>query len=367
MKSYFDAQPEAWGISFAAPTSYWYLRWFDIGRMMQHVNWVNLMTYDLHGSWDNETSYIGPYAYAHTNLTEIETALDLLWRNGVDSSQVNLGIGFYGRSFQLDDPSCTTPGCLQKGPGNPGPCTGTGGYLSYAEIEAIREEYKLDSYHDEEAAVKYIAWGRDQWIAFDDRDTLKQKIDFASSKGLGGFMIWAVDLDTNKWDALDALLQPDGLGKFADVNGVRGQVGFGEWQEQGAQCHLGECSANPTCRSGYISQKQSIRCSGNARERRHICCDIGAAPDPDTCRWVGTLGILTGFTCNLKCSDSEILVVESGWYYEEEEGGSGDAACLLGGEAKYCCEKVCPLPIVLQEQESIGGRELGANSVSHLD
>lgn len=30
-----------------APTSYWYLRWFDIGDMMQYVNWVNLMTYDL--------------------------------------------------------------------------------------------------------------------------------------------------------------------------------------------------------------------------------------------------------------------------------------------------------------------------------
>ena len=222
--------------------------------MVQHVSRVNLMTYDLQVSWDNDTSYIGPYAYAHTNLTEIQTALDLLWRNGVDSTQVNLGIGFYGRSFQLEDPSCVTPGCLQKGPGNSGPCTGIEGYLSYAETDAIREEYNLQAEHDEETAVKYIAWGKDQWIAFDDRETLKRNIDFASSHCLGGFMIWAVDLDTSKWDALDALLQPDGLGKFADVNGVRGSVGFGEWQAQGSQCHLGECSSSPSCRTGFVKQ-----------------------------------------------------------------------------------------------------------------
>src|SRR5688572_4622238 len=78
MREYFDKQPEDWGISFAAPTSYWYLRWFHIEPMMNHVNWVNLMTYDLHGSWDNDTSYIGPYVYAHTNLTEIDVALNLL-------------------------------------------------------------------------------------------------------------------------------------------------------------------------------------------------------------------------------------------------------------------------------------------------
>jgi chitinase len=35
------------GLSFTAPTSYWYLQHFDIGQMYQYVNWINLMTYDL--------------------------------------------------------------------------------------------------------------------------------------------------------------------------------------------------------------------------------------------------------------------------------------------------------------------------------
>ncbi len=63
----------------------------------KHVDFVNLMTYDLFGSWDADSNWIGPHVYGHTNLTVIKEALNLLWRNGVPANQVNLGIGFYGR------------------------------------------------------------------------------------------------------------------------------------------------------------------------------------------------------------------------------------------------------------------------------
>jgi chitinase len=45
--TYFRTQHTGFGLSFTAPTSYWYLRWFDIGKMSNYVNWINLMTYDL--------------------------------------------------------------------------------------------------------------------------------------------------------------------------------------------------------------------------------------------------------------------------------------------------------------------------------
>ena len=107
-------------VSFTAPSSYWYLRHFDINAMMEYVDYTNLMTYDLHGTWDS-TNPIGSHVLAHTNLTEIKQALDLFWRNDVPANKVNLGLGFYGRSFQLSDPSCSKPGCLFKGGASPGP------------------------------------------------------------------------------------------------------------------------------------------------------------------------------------------------------------------------------------------------------
>ena len=41
---------------------------------------------------------------------------------------------------------------------------------------------------------------------------------------LRGLFIWAVTQDTDKNDLLDAVLQPDGLGKFKRRNGVHSDV-----------------------------------------------------------------------------------------------------------------------------------------------
>jgi GH18 family chitinase len=72
------------------PTSYWYLRWFDIRTLETVVDEFNLMSYDLHGILDRENP-IGPYVYAHTNLSEVDHALDLFWRNAVHPHKINLG------------------------------------------------------------------------------------------------------------------------------------------------------------------------------------------------------------------------------------------------------------------------------------
>ena len=50
------------------------------------------------GVWDSTVTAIGPYAYAHTNLTEIQLGLELLWRNNINPARVVMGLGFYGRS-----------------------------------------------------------------------------------------------------------------------------------------------------------------------------------------------------------------------------------------------------------------------------
>lgn len=64
-------------VTFTAPTSYWYLRHFDLKNMEKYVDWINLMSYDLHGVWDSDNP-IGSQVLAHSNLTEIDLALDLV-------------------------------------------------------------------------------------------------------------------------------------------------------------------------------------------------------------------------------------------------------------------------------------------------
>ncbi|TPX09628.1 uncharacterized protein E0L32_009229 [Thyridium curvatum] len=179
------------------PASYWYLQRFDIVEMEPYVDWFNIMTYDIHGVWDSTVKSIGSFAYAHTNLTEINSGLELLWRNSINPGRVNLGLGFYGRSFTMADPSCLSAGCpFVKGTGaNAGECTGTPGVLSAAEINKIIKTKTVTTTKDTVAAVMIATWDSNQWVSYDNADTLKTKVDFANSRCLGGTMIWAIDLD----------------------------------------------------------------------------------------------------------------------------------------------------------------------------
>ena len=45
----FDASGHTFGITFTAPSSFWYLQSFDLLALLKSADWVNLMTYDLHG------------------------------------------------------------------------------------------------------------------------------------------------------------------------------------------------------------------------------------------------------------------------------------------------------------------------------
>uniref|UniRef100_A0A093XWV3 chitinase n=2 Tax=Talaromyces marneffei PM1 TaxID=1077442 RepID=A0A093XWV3_TALMA len=148
-----------YGLSITLPSSYWYMQNFDIKSIEPVVDWFNVMTYDLHGIWDSTDPYIGSVINAHTNLTQIDQTLDLLWRNQIDPSKVVMGMGFYGRSFTLADPSCNTTGCPFPGGGNAGPCSASSGTLMYSEIGDILAN-GATVVEDKTAGVAIVTWGK---------------------------------------------------------------------------------------------------------------------------------------------------------------------------------------------------------------
>jgi chitinase len=182
----------AYGISATIPSSYWYLRWFNMEGMDPYLDYWNLMSYDIHGVWDGTNKFTGPYVRPHTNITEIKLGLDLLWRNNLDPGKVTLGLGWYGRSFTLSDPSCNTPGCIFSSGGAAGECTHASGVLSNAEIFRIIDENNVTPQFDAEAGVKWITWNNDQWVSYDDGQTMALKIGLANQQCLGGTMVWAI-------------------------------------------------------------------------------------------------------------------------------------------------------------------------------
>lgn len=256
-----------------------YLRHFDIEGSVAAVDFVNVMAYDLHGVWDRDNP-IGAQVLAHTNMTEIKLALDLLWRNNIPAAKINMGLGFYGRSFQLADPACYKPGCVFKGGAAKGPCTGNSGTLSYREIMDVIDQHSLTPFYDEENAVKYITWGGDQWVSYDDFDTFQQKIEFANTLGLGGLLIWAIDLDTKQLDALEAVLYPEPLG----ARGAEESL-VDPWESVGeGHCRVTECGVG-TCKPGEM-QVTLTQCEDEdfwdgSFAVHALCCPLASTPNPD--------------------------------------------------------------------------------------
>ncbi|KAI1412614.1 glycosyl hydrolases family 18-domain-containing protein [Hypoxylon sp. FL1857] len=322
LREAFDAEPIPYSIAFTAPTSYWYLRNFDLSAV-DHVDWINVMSYDLHGVWDAQNP-IGNNVLVHTNLTEVKLALDLFWRNKVPANKLNLGLGFYGRSFQLSDPSCSKPGCQFKGGAAPGPCTANSGTLAYFEIMDIIEAQNLKPYYDKDAQAKYIVWNNDQWVSYDDEDTFKAKIDFANNLGLGGLLIWSIDQDTQNLDALKAVLGNKGIDAFKNK-----AADAAYWQEAGAQdCYVSDCGGS--CDTGFIpithqpcgSAKPVTRHS--SKKDSKLCCPLAAAPNPKDCTWRGSAP-----SCNGHCADDEVAVELNRW---------GDGKYCENGNKAYCCK-----------------------------
>ncbi|KAH8175187.1 glycosyl hydrolases family 18 domain-containing protein [Sarocladium implicatum] len=184
------------GTSMTIPATYRYLQHFDIQALEETVDWFNVMTYNMHGSWDLKNGCTG--ANSHTNMTEIQQGLDLLWRNGIDPAKVTMGMAFYSRSFTLTNAqACNGVGCRVASAGNPGPCSHTAGVLLHPEIADIVRERGLSPQLHEDAAVKTVSWDN-QWVSFDDAETWRLKANRAKSQCITGFMVWAMSHDDNK-------------------------------------------------------------------------------------------------------------------------------------------------------------------------
>lgn len=85
----------------------------------------------------------------------------------------------------MKNPSCMSAGCEFSDGAKGGECTGTPGVLSVAEINSIVKKGGKVTY-DQAAAVKIVTWDTNQWVSWDDAETLKIKQDYANRRCLGG-------------------------------------------------------------------------------------------------------------------------------------------------------------------------------------
>ncbi|XP_042144784.1 chitinase-3-like protein 1 [Ixodes scapularis] len=172
---------------------------YNVPEVMKSVHLLNVMGYDFFGAWENYTGHNSPLrARKGGNELEqtfnVETGLQFWIDKGANVSKMVLGLPLYGRTFTLDDPKNSGYLALATQPGQAGNHTKFAGYLGYNEICVLRRPGGWKETRDPDVGAPVIVKG-DQWIGYDDVESLKKKVAFALSKGLAGAMVWSIETD----------------------------------------------------------------------------------------------------------------------------------------------------------------------------
>ncbi|XP_006107927.1 chitinase-3-like protein 1 [Myotis lucifugus] len=171
-------------------------RGYDMSRLAQHLDFISLLTYDFHGAWRQSAGHHSPLfpgqeAPSSDRYSNTDYAVGYALRLGVPAQKLLMGIPTFGRSFTLAS-SKIGVGAPISGPGLPGQFTKEGGILAYYEICDFLRGATVHRLPDQQ--VPYATKGN-QWVGYDDQESVKTKVQYLKNRGLAGAMVWALDLD----------------------------------------------------------------------------------------------------------------------------------------------------------------------------
>ncbi|CAF1147633.1 unnamed protein product, partial [Brachionus calyciflorus] len=151
---------------------------YEVDKISQLVDFVNLMAYDFHGSWSSKTGFHSAL-YPKTGDTTWENTLNADWsvnywiKKGCPKEKLILGLAFYGRGFKASGQVGSPSGGSSKA----GFYTKEAGFLSYFEICQIIKKNNLVENYDSEFAVPSVQYGS-EWIGYENQESIITKASY---------------------------------------------------------------------------------------------------------------------------------------------------------------------------------------------
>lgn len=162
---------------------------FEIEKIADVLDMLNVMTYDFSGPWDTVSGHNSPLysATKSDSVGNIDAAFKLFTRTyGVSPGKVNIGVPFYGHAFA---------GCTSMGASHGGADTM---YFSqgcfYYDIMMARD--KFTRYWDDVAKVPYlVSVSSRTLVSYDDEESVGYKAQYVLDQKAGGVIIWEITGD----------------------------------------------------------------------------------------------------------------------------------------------------------------------------
>ncbi|XP_078026525.1 chitinase-3-like protein 2 [Epinephelus lanceolatus] len=171
---------------------------YEVPQIAMYLDFINVLTFDFHGPWESVTGHHSPLYQGSQdtgNKTYFNTDFAMrYWRDqGAPPQKINMGLAAYGRAFNLSSASSNV-GAPANGPGEEGCYTGEEGFWASYEICLYLDGVTPQLITDQK--VPY-AIAENQWVGFDNKDSLNTKVNYLKANNFGGAFIWSLDLDDN--------------------------------------------------------------------------------------------------------------------------------------------------------------------------
>ncbi|KAM6947511.1 acidic mammalian chitinase-like [Lycodopsis pacificus] len=196
-------------------------RAYEVNKIADSFDFINVMTYDYHGHWEAATGHNSPLyrspvdsgSHIHHN---INSSISHWLALGAPAGKLLLGFPTYGRTYRLTT-GATGLGAPSNGPADAGPYTRTAGFWAYYEICDFASSATAEWIPEQE--VPYATYGS-SWVGFDDQRSYSSKVQFMTANNLGGAHVSTLDMDDFSGNFCSA-------GPYPLVNHLRISMGFG--------------------------------------------------------------------------------------------------------------------------------------------
>ncbi|HEX4780474.1 MAG TPA: glycoside hydrolase family 18 protein [Usitatibacter sp.] len=179
-----------------------------LARLAASLDWINLMTYDYHGTWERESNFVAPLRAdpAGGSDASVDASVSLFLAEGVPPGKLVPGIAFYGKGWTGCAPGPRGDGLFQRCKDLARPDHEATFEFAYLEDEGFlardgageltRAGRGFERHWSAAASGPWLYEAASgTFIAYDDERSVRDKAREALRRGLRGVMFWEVSAD----------------------------------------------------------------------------------------------------------------------------------------------------------------------------
>ena len=163
----------------------------DCAAIARYLDYVNVMTYDMAGAGaGSRTGHHAAMYPSRPGDPSAHTALEAYERAGIPRNKLVVGAAFYGRLWR---------GVADGGKNGLHQPAGDRGHTTLNYPSLMQNYFGKSGYRvywDDGACAPYLYNG-ENFISFDNVESVRIKANYARSRGLGGVMFWEYSLDAS--------------------------------------------------------------------------------------------------------------------------------------------------------------------------